>query len=44
MTEVIANLANCNANTGFTAIASGGDGSSTQYWYVGYDSTLKVCL
>ncbi|KJA19613.1 hypothetical protein HYPSUDRAFT_44174 [Hypholoma sublateritium FD-334 SS-4] len=36
--------ANCDANTGFTAIASGGDGSSTQYWYVGYDSALQSVI
>ncbi|KAI0667850.1 lipase [Trametes maxima] len=32
--------ANCDANPGFVPIASGGDGSLTQYWYVGYDATL----
>lgn len=36
--------ANCNANAGFKPIASGGDGSSTQYWYVGYDPTLKTVI
>ncbi|KAF9485579.1 alpha/beta-hydrolase [Pholiota conissans] len=30
---------NCNFNTGFKPIASGGDGSIVQYWYVGYDPT-----
>jgi hypothetical protein len=36
--------ANCNANAGFKPVASGGDGSTTQYWYVGYDSTLKTVI
>jgi len=30
-------VANCNANPGFKPVASGGDGSSTQFWFVGYD-------
>ncbi|KAF6753512.1 Alpha/Beta hydrolase protein [Ephemerocybe angulata] len=34
----------CTANSGFTTIASGGDGASTQYWYVGYDATLKTII
>ncbi|KAF9562294.1 lipase class 3 family protein [Agrocybe pediades] len=28
--------ANCRANSDFIPTASGGDGSTTQYWYVGY--------
>jgi hypothetical protein len=36
--------ANCNANPGFTTIASGGDGASTQYWFVGYDASLKTII
>ncbi|KAF9646508.1 alpha/beta-hydrolase [Thelephora ganbajun] len=36
--------ANCNANPGFKPIASGGDGSSTQFWYVGYDPTLQTIV
>ncbi|KAF8651855.1 hypothetical protein AX16_004629 [Volvariella volvacea WC 439] len=28
--------ANCNANAGFVPVASGGDGSSVQFWYVGW--------
>ncbi|KXN85765.1 Lipase [Leucoagaricus sp. SymC.cos] len=28
--------ANCNANPGFIPVATGGDGSSVQFWYVGY--------
>lgn len=34
--------ANCNANPGFRPTASGGDGAVTQFWYVGYDPTLRV--
>ncbi|KAF8075191.1 lipase [Lyophyllum atratum] len=36
--------ANCNANPGFKPVASGGDGSNTQFWYVGYDSTLRTVV
>jgi hypothetical protein len=36
--------ANCNANPGFKPIASGGDGGGTQYWYVGWDPTLKTVI
>ncbi|RPD59102.1 lipase [Lentinus tigrinus ALCF2SS1-7] len=32
--------ANCEANPQFVPIASGGDGDSTQFWYVGFDPTL----
>ncbi|KAI0833785.1 lipase [Trametes gibbosa] len=32
--------ANCNANPSFVPVASGGDGQVTQFWYVGFDSTL----
>ncbi|KAF8799891.1 lipase class 3 family protein [Phlegmacium glaucopus] len=28
--------ANCAANSGFIPVASGGDGSSVQFWYVGF--------
>ncbi|KAF5379500.1 hypothetical protein D9615_006487 [Tricholomella constricta] len=28
--------ANCNANSGFIPVASGGDGASVQFWYVGF--------
>jgi hypothetical protein len=34
--------ANCNANPSFRPVASGGDGGITQFWYVGYDTTLRV--
>lgn len=36
--------AKCNANSGFRPIASGGDGAVTQYWYVGYDTTLRTII
>jgi len=32
----------CNGNPGFKPIASGGNGGSVQYWFVGYDAALKV--
>lgn len=37
-------LANCNANPGFVTVASGGDGSDTQFWFVGYDPTLQEVI
>ncbi|KDQ26489.1 hypothetical protein PLEOSDRAFT_1044280 [Pleurotus ostreatus PC15] len=36
--------ANCNANSGFQPVASGGDGSIVQFWYVGYDASLKSVI
>ncbi|KAL0953901.1 hypothetical protein HGRIS_005068 [Hohenbuehelia grisea] len=36
--------ANCNSNSGFQPVASGGDGSKTQFWYVGYDPSLKSVI
>ncbi|KIJ29741.1 hypothetical protein M422DRAFT_106479, partial [Sphaerobolus stellatus SS14] len=36
--------AKCTANSRFVPTASGGDGSSVQYWYVGYDSTLNTVI
>jgi len=36
--------ANCNANPGFIPEASGGNGDSTQFWFVGYDPTLKEVI
>jgi len=36
--------ANCNANPGFVPVASGGDGSDTQFWYVGFDPTLNTVV
>ncbi|KAF5379506.1 hypothetical protein D9615_006489 [Tricholomella constricta] len=35
---------NCNANPTFRPVASGGDGDTTQYWYVGYDPTLRTVI
>lgn len=35
---------NCEANPSFEPVASGGDGDSTQFWYVGYDPTLKTVI
>lgn len=36
--------ANCEANPGFIPVASGGDGDDVQYWYVGYDPSLKTVI
>ncbi|KAF5379409.1 hypothetical protein D9615_006490 [Tricholomella constricta] len=36
--------ANCNANPTFRPVASGGDGAITQFWYVGYDPTLRTVI
>jgi hypothetical protein len=36
---------NCNgANPNFKPVASGGDGDSVQFWYVGIDSTLETII
>jgi hypothetical protein len=35
---------NCQANAGFKPLASGGDGISTRFWFVGYDPTLKEII
>lgn len=35
---------NCEANPNFIPVASGGDGSSVQYWFVGYDPTLNEVI
>ncbi|KAF8166662.1 lipase [Mycena galopus ATCC 62051] len=36
---------NCNgANPDFKPVASGGDGDSVQFWYVGFDSTLQTII
>ncbi|KZP12704.1 alpha/beta-hydrolase [Athelia psychrophila] len=34
----------CSANSGFEPVASGGDGNSVQYWYVGYDPSLQTVI
>ncbi|GJE91299.1 lipase family protein [Phanerochaete sordida] len=36
--------ANCEANPSFIPIASGGDGDDVQYWFVGYDPSLKTVI
>ncbi|KZP12702.1 alpha/beta-hydrolase [Athelia psychrophila] len=36
--------ASCSANSGFVPVASGGNGDSVQYWYVGYDPSLKTVI
>ncbi|EGN97011.1 hypothetical protein SERLA73DRAFT_185287 [Serpula lacrymans var. lacrymans S7.3] len=36
--------ANCQANPGFKPTASGGNGDSVQYWYVGYDPSLDTVI
>ncbi|TDL25796.1 lipase [Rickenella mellea] len=36
--------ANCQANAGFQPQASGGDGSTTQFWYVGYSPGLNTVV
>ncbi|KAG1816416.1 Alpha/Beta hydrolase protein, partial [Suillus subaureus] len=35
---------NCDANPGFKPVASGGNGDSVQYWFVGYDPTLDTVI
>ncbi|KAH9933627.1 lipase [Epithele typhae] len=35
---------NCAANPSFIPLATGGDGSVTQYWYVGYDTALQEVI
>jgi len=36
--------ANCEANPGFIPVASGGDGSVTQFYFVGYDPSLNTVI
>ncbi|KAL0953902.1 hypothetical protein HGRIS_005069 [Hohenbuehelia grisea] len=36
--------ANCQSNAGFQPVASGGDGEVIQFWYVGFDPTLKTII
>ncbi|KAI0684506.1 Alpha/Beta hydrolase protein [Cytidiella melzeri] len=36
--------ANCEANPSFKPVASGGDGTDVQFWYVGYDPTLRTVI
>ncbi|KAF9528953.1 lipase [Crepidotus variabilis] len=35
---------NCEQNSGFKPIDSGGDGAIVQYWYVGYDPALNSII
>ncbi|KAF8825526.1 hypothetical protein HHX47_DHR6000298 [Lentinula edodes] len=43
--ELILSLAaNCEANPTFVPVASGGDGDSIQFWFVGYDPTLHSVI
>ncbi|KAF8914460.1 alpha/beta-hydrolase [Mucidula mucida] len=35
---------NCDANSDFQPVASGGNGDSIQFWYVGYDPSLKAVI
>ncbi|KAG2087533.1 Alpha/Beta hydrolase protein [Suillus discolor] len=35
---------NCDANPGFKPVASGGNGDSVQYWFVGYDPNLDTVI
>ncbi|KAF9563618.1 lipase [Agrocybe pediades] len=35
---------NCNQNPSLKPIASGGNGATIQYWYVGYDTSLKSII
>lgn len=35
---------NCEANPNFQPVASGGDGATVQYWYVGYDADLDTII
>ncbi|KAJ3993044.1 lipase class 3 family protein [Lentinula boryana] len=36
--------ANCEANPSFVPVASGGDGDSIQFWFVGFDPTLNSVI
>ncbi|KAF7317836.1 Lipase [Mycena kentingensis (nom. inval.)] len=40
----IISIENCLANPTFKPIASGGDGDKIQFWYVGFDPTLKTLI
>lgn len=35
---------NCEANSAFEPVGSGGDGDSVQYWYVGHDPDLETVI
>ncbi|KAF9256524.1 lipase class 3 family protein [Marasmius fiardii PR-910] len=34
----------CQANPSFKVVKAGGDGDAVQFWYVGYDPTLKTVI
>ncbi|KAI0258698.1 hypothetical protein BC834DRAFT_974875 [Gloeopeniophorella convolvens] len=36
--------ANCQANPSFQPVASGGDGTDIQYWYVGWDPAQSTVI
>ncbi|KAF8159295.1 lipase [Crassisporium funariophilum] len=36
--------ANCDANPNFQPVASGGDGTDVQFWFVGFDPTLETVI
>jgi len=36
--------ANCDANPTFQPVASGGDGTDVQFWFVGFDPTLETVI
>ncbi|KAF5352086.1 hypothetical protein D9758_009374 [Tetrapyrgos nigripes] len=36
--------ANCNANADFIPVASGGDGGSVQFWFVGFSPSQKTVI
>ncbi|KAF8799866.1 lipase class 3 family protein [Phlegmacium glaucopus] len=36
--------ANCAANSDFIPVASGGDGGSVQFWYVGFSPSLRTVI
>ncbi|THH28374.1 hypothetical protein EUX98_g5820 [Antrodiella citrinella] len=35
---------NCDANTGFIPVASGGDGTDVQFWFVGFDPSQSSVI
>ncbi|KAJ7885990.1 lipase class 3 family protein [Mycena leptocephala] len=35
---------NCEANPDFVPVAAGGDGTSVQYWFVGYSPSLQTAI
>lgn len=41
---ILLSLANCEANPTFKPFASGGNGDTVQYWFVGYDPVLDTVM